>query len=172
MQLKMFGVPWKVRSRGCRAARVNLPARRCGQGSLAASAALPYPCQLAPQALIASALRCQAGARGDRNVRHERVDLCLQARDAHDLRRFHRDHQSGPSNNGGQGRRTSEQPVRHLFRQQRDALTFYKGTAASGTYVVIQNFARIPEKKLVKIAKAINGNIADGSGSSGGTLIP
>ena len=38
-------------------------------------------------------------------------------------------------------------------------LTFFKGTAASGTYVVIRNYARIPQKKLVKIAKTLYGRI-------------
>jgi hypothetical protein len=50
-------------------------------------------------------------------------------------------------------------------------LTFIKGAAANGIYVVIRNYGRIPLKKLVKIAKAVNAGLA-GGGSSTGTLIP
>jgi hypothetical protein len=49
-------------------------------------------------------------------------------------------------------------------------LTFYKGDPATATYVVIRNYVRIPQKKLVKIAKTLYGRIGS-SGTSGGTLV-
>ena len=35
-------------------------------------------------------------------------------------------------------------------------IVFYEGTAATGTYAVLRNYARIPKAKLIKVAKALN----------------
>ncbi len=60
------------------------------------------------------------------------------------------------------------------FGAKASQLTFNKGGAATGVYVVIRNYARIPKKKLVTLAKALYKRIDAGgsSGSGGGTLIP
>jgi len=51
-------------------------------------------------------------------------------------------------------------------------IVFYEGTAATGTYVVIRNFAKIPEGKLVKIAKAVNASLeSQGVTGSGSQLV-
>lgn len=47
-------------------------------------------------------------------------------------------------------------------------IVFYEGTAASGTYVVIRNFVRIPEAKLVKIATVVNKALGGATSSSAG----
>jgi hypothetical protein len=51
-------------------------------------------------------------------------------------------------------------------------VTFFKGTAATGIYGVVRNFAKIPKKKLLKVAVALyNGLGSSSGGSPGGTLI-
>jgi hypothetical protein len=39
-------------------------------------------------------------------------------------------------------------------------LLFYRGTAGTGLYVVLRSFGKIPEAKLLKVAKAVNTGLA------------
>jgi hypothetical protein len=55
---------------------------------------------------------------------------------------------------------------------KKSQLTFVEGTAATGTYVVIRNYVRVPEKKLVTIAKALAHELTGTGGSASGGLIP
>ena len=53
-------------------------------------------------------------------------------------------------------------------------IVFYEGSAANGTYIVIRNYVRIPEGKLLKIATVLNKALAGdtNSGSGGGIVSP
>ena len=171
MRLKVFGVPWKVRS-GVAALLWSICLLAYAAGGFAASADLPNPCQLVPPALIATAFGVKTAPAATVTT----VTNATTCAYKHGMLTI----SVGSTAIANTARPTKVVKVAGIPNSQYDTysgsnvsqLMFYKGTAASGTYVVIQNFARIPQKKLVKIAKAINGNIADGSGSSGGTLIP
>jgi hypothetical protein len=54
---------------------------------------------------------------------------------------------------------------------KKSQLTFVIGSAATGTYVVIRNYVKIPLKKLTKIAEAASQNLAGAGGSASGGLI-
>jgi len=50
-------------------------------------------------------------------------------------------------------------------------ITFFKGTAATGTYGVIRNFGKISEAKLVHFAKLLYAAVS-GSATPGGGIVP
>jgi hypothetical protein len=51
-------------------------------------------------------------------------------------------------------------------------VTFFVGSASSGLYAVIRNFAKIPKKKLEKIAVALQKALGGTTGAPGTALIP
>ncbi len=50
-------------------------------------------------------------------------------------------------------------------------IVFFRGTAANGLYVVIRNFAKIPPKKLEKLARTLNTSLSGVAGSGGVHII-
>ena len=58
------------------------------------------------------------------------------------------------------------------YAGKKSQLTFIEGTAATGVYVVIRNYVRIPEKKLVAIAKVLAQGLTGIGGSATGVLTP
>lgn len=60
-----------------------------------------------------------------------------------------------------------------VFRTYSDSsqteITFYTGTAATGVYGVVRNFAKIPKSKLITVAKALYAAMAEQTGGTGGT---
>ena len=171
MRLTVFNAPWTGRG-GVAALFSSVSVLAYAAGAFAASADLPNPCQLVPSSLVASAF----------GVKHAPVATVASIPTAttcsykHGLLTI----SVGSTAITNPARPATVVKVAGLPNSQyatftdskASQLTFYEGTAASGTYVVIQNYARIPEKKLIKIAKAMSGKIAGGGGSSGGTLIP
>jgi hypothetical protein len=51
-------------------------------------------------------------------------------------------------------------------------ITFFKGTAATGTYGVIRNFGKISEAKLVHFAKLLYAAVSGGATTPGGGIVP